>query len=332
MTGGATYTISLPKEWVLQNQLEKGDSLLIKKEGDGSLSLLPPELEKQGEPEEAFLEVSPQDDPNRVVMRTVSTYLVGYNLIHITAKPHSHLSSNQRNVLKTFSRNLLIGTEIVSDTPQELTLQVLLNYPELSVQSALRRMYIITSSMHKDALTALRKLDYSLAKSVVNTDNEVDRFHLYIIRQLKMASENPRIIKEIGLNTARDCLGYRLITKTVERTADHAANIAKNVLRLKEKVSSGLQKKIEQMSKLAISSFEKSINSLFTSDFPQAEDVIMKTQGIASLEREAVTSFPETGMPEDVYLRLLIESVRRTAEYASDIAEIVLNLTVETTI
>ncbi len=32
---------------------------------------------------------------------------------------------------------------------------------------------------------------------------------------------------------------------------------------------------------------------------------------------------------EASYVRLIIESIRRTAEYATDIAEIVLNLTVE---
>lgn len=332
ITGGSTYIISLPKEWVTQNQLEKGNSLLIRKEEDGTLSILPPGLEKQEELQQAFLTVSPNDDPDRIIRKTVSTYLIGYNMIHIKAQNNQHLSSRQRDDLKTFARNLLVGTEIVSDTPTELTLQVLLSYPELSVQSALRRMCIITSSMHKDAITALKKLDYQLAKSVVATDNEVDRFHLYIIRQLKMATQNPRIIKEIGLTTARDCLGYRLITKTVERTADHAANIAGNILGLKEEVDDVVLKKIERMSKLAISSFERSIDSLFKSEFNLAEDVIEKTKEITSLEKDAVMSFEETEMQEIVNLRLLIESVRRTAEYASDIAEIVLNLTVDSVI
>jgi hypothetical protein len=41
------------------------------------------------------------------------------------------LSSRQRNAIKNFARDLLVGTEIVTDTPTELTLQVLLSYPEL---------------------------------------------------------------------------------------------------------------------------------------------------------------------------------------------------------
>jgi phosphate uptake regulator len=332
ITGGSTYVISLPKKWVTQNQLGKGSSLLIREEEDGSLAILPPELEKHEKSDEATIEVSPEDNPNKLIRKIVAAYLVGYNLIHVKSKIQQQLSSRQRVSLKNFARQLLVGTEIVTDTPIELTLQVLLSYPELSVPSALRRMCIIAASMHKDAVTALKKLDRQLANDVIATDNEVDRFHLYIIRQLKMAVQNLRIIKEIGLSNPRECLGYRLITKTVERTADHAANIARNVLLLKKHVDEETVKRIEQMSELAVSSFETAIESLFKQDFNTAEAIILKAKEIISLEKEAVLQLRETETEEIVNLRLLIESVSRTAEYASDIGEIVLNLTVESEI
>ena len=329
VTGGSTYVLSLPKEWVTQNKLKKGSSLLIREEENGVLSILPPEMGKPERREEAFIEVSPKDNPNALTRKAVAAYLVGYSIIHIRAKGQQQLSSRQRNTLKTFARRLLVGTEIVTDTSTELTLQVLLSYPELSVPSALRRMCIITSSMHKDAITALKEFDSRLAEDVIATDSEVDRFHLYIIRQLKMAVQNPRIIKEIGLTNPRDCLGYRLITKTVERTADHAANIARNVLPLKKRLDEKALEKIERMSELAISSFETAIESLFTREFDIAENIIEKTKKITSLEEEAVLFLREIGIQEITNVRLIIESVTRAVEYASDIAEIVLNLTVE---
>jgi len=332
MTGGSTYIISLPKKWVTESKLKKGNPLLLREEENGSLTILPPELEKAEQSDEAFISVSPKDAPDTLIRKTVSAYLVGYNTIRIGAAKQQQMTSRQRNALKTFARTLLVGTEIVTDTPNELTLQVLLSYPELSVPSALRRMSIITSSMHNDAMVALKKVDHQLAKDVVQTDNEVNRFHLYIIRQLKMAVHNPRLTNEMGLASPRDCLGYRLITKTVERTADHAANIAKNVLLLKKPVDERVLGKIVQMSELAISSFQMAIEALFKRNFNMAEGIIAKTEQIASLERRAVLSSKETELEEIASLRLLIESVRRTAEYASDIAEIVLNLTVESII
>jgi hypothetical protein len=47
------------------------------------------------------------------------------------------------------------------------------------------------------------------------------------------------------------------------------------------------------------------------------------------LEKEAVLFSQNAKIEEIVNLRLLIESVRRTAEYASDISEVVLNLNVD---
>jgi len=333
VTGGSTYVISLPKRWVTQNGLEKGSQLLIRQEENGVLAVLPPELAKPEKTEEALIKVSPEDSSEALIRKTVSVYLLGYNIIHIRAKDQQkEILSTQRNAVKTFARNMLVGTEIVTDTSKDLTLQVLLSYPELSVPSALRRMTIITSSMHKDAITALRNIDYQLAKDVRATDYEVNRFHLYIIRQLKMAIQNPRIITEIGLKTPRDCLGYRLITKMVERTADHATNIAKNVQLLKKQLDEEFLQAIQEMNKVAISSFETAIESLFRLDYGLAESVISKANKIVSLEKKALLSSKETDIEEIANIRLVIESVRRIAEYSMDIAEIVLNMTVESVI
>jgi phosphate uptake regulator len=328
-TGGSTYIISLPKRWIEQNQLRKGSVIKLREEEGGLLSIIPTATAIQQRPEEASIKVALKDPPDAVIRKTVSAYLVGYNIIHIKAESQKQLSIKQRHEIKSFSRNMLVGTEIVIDTPQELTLQVLLSYPELSVQSALRRMSIITASMQRDAMTALKGLDYQHAREVLLTDNEVDRFNLYIVRQLKTAIQNPRIIKEIGLQNARDCLGYRLVTKSVERTADHAANIAENLLLIKSKLEPETIEKLEKMSTLAVSMFETAIEALFRQDYALAESIVEKTKEIVSIEKEAVVFSQKTDVEDAPYLRLIIESIRRTAEYASDIAEVVLNLTIE---
>jgi phosphate uptake regulator len=332
ITGGSTYIISLPKKWVMQNQLKKGSLLRLREEDSGLLSVIPDDTLKEQRTDEAFIRVSPKENSGAIIRKAVSAYLVGYNTIRMTVEKGQQLLSKQRSDMKAFARRMLVGTEIVTDTSTELTLQVLLSYPELSVQSALRRMYVITCSMHRDAMTALRQCDHQLAKAVVTTDNEVDRFNLYIIRQLKMAIQNPRIIKEIGLTTPRDCLGYRLVTKSVERTADHAVSIAENVLLLKKPLNEEVLEKIERLSSAAVSMFETSIESLFKQDFNLAESLIEKSKEITLMERDAVLSSQKIGAVEIANVRLIIESVRRTAEYASDIAEIVLNLTVESII
>ena len=329
LTGGSTYILSLPKDWVTRNELKKGSSMVLREDEDGSLCVTPSKLEKREKQDEAFIRVIPSDNPDAVMRKAISAYLTGYNNLHIKSQSQQAISTKLRNHLKHFARNYLVGTEIVIDTTTELKLQVLLNYPDLTVQSALSRMSIIASSMHKEAITSLKKIDYVSAKSVIETDREVNRFGLYIVRLLKLAVSNARTVREIGLNSPRDCLGYRLIAKAVERTADHATKIAENVILLKDVVSDELLARIDQMSSLAISMFESSMDALFKHDYNLAESVIEKIPQVHKLEREAVISSQATKIEEVVNLRLIIESVRRTAEYASDISEVVLNLNVE---
>jgi phosphate uptake regulator len=329
VTGGSTFILSLPKDWATKNELKRGSSMMVREEEDGSLSIAPSSFPKKEKQDEAYIRVS-QNDNSEAVMRTaISAYLNGYNILHIRAQAQKVLSSKLRNHLKTFARHYLVGTEIVIDTPVDLTLQVLLNYPELTVQNALSRMSIIGSSMHKEAISALKKIDYTSAKAVIETDREVNRFGLYIVRLLKLAVSNQRIVKEIGLSYQKECLGYRLIAKAVERTADHATKIAENTLLLNDQVNENLMEKISELSDLAISMFEKSVEALFRHDFNLAEGVIEKLSQVYKLEKETVLCLPNANVEEIVNLRLIIESVRRTAEYASDISEVVLNLNVE---
>jgi phosphate uptake regulator len=146
---------------------------------------------------------------------------------------------------------------------------------------------------------------------------------------LKLAVSNARIVREIGLDNPRECLGYRLIVKSVERTADHATKIAENILFLKDPINSELLERIEKLSSLAISMFESAVEALFGHDYNLAESVIEKLAQIHNLEEEAVLSSHDVQIDQIPNLRLLIESIRRTAEYASDISEVVLNLNAE---
>ena len=64
--------------------------------------------------------------------------------------------------------------------------------------------------------------------------------------------------KELELANPREILGYRLITKSIERIADHAVSIAKEVLELKGKINPETLEMISKMTGLS----EEEINEL----------------------------------------------------------------------
>jgi len=328
LTGKATYIVSLPKKWVTRMNLRAGSQLVISKQTDTSLLLTPKELDKPTKLVEASIAVAKNDDPNTIMRKIVALYLVGYSFVRIWTKDE-RITSPQRNFIKEFTRRKLVGTEIVSDLPNEMELQILLSYPELSVESALRRMCLISTSMHEDAMRALKASNRELAQDVIRSDYEVNRFGFYVVRQLKAAVRNERVLKDIGLSDPRDCLGYRVIVKSVERIADHAVKIAENILLLDDGIDDSVFQKVSEMSSFARSVFDDSIKSLFKKDYMLADNIVTKAKTIVSMENEVLKFISKKIEATKVSIvRMMVESIRRTAEYASDIAEVVLNLNV----
>lgn len=322
LTGGSTYILSLPKKWVVEMGIREGDEVEIERR-DGSLVVfLSPKRKERGE---AVLKVSPDENPHALARKVISLYLVGYNVIRLKAREGRILPA-QREMVKNFVRTKLVGMEIVTDLPGEMVLQVLMSYPELPVKDALRRMCLIAMSMRDDVMEALDG-KRELARDVVARDDEVDRFGMYIVRQLKSAVEDPRLVREIGLESGRECLGYRIVTKIVERVSDHLALMAQNLLQVKGEIPAEVVRRMREMERVALSVFEDAVNALFEGDYVRAERAMEKREEIPGAEERAIREVLKRVSGEDLlFLRLMIESLRRIGEYGSDIAEIVLNL------
>ncbi|HUG95937.1 MAG TPA: phosphate uptake regulator PhoU, partial [Nitrososphaera sp.] len=228
-TGGSSYIVSLPKKWIQDLGLKQGDHVVILRQGNSTLQIAPASKRMAKEQKEATIEVGKDNNPYFIARKLIALYFLGFNVITIVPK-QDRLLVEQREVIKSIVRRVLMGTEIIADSATGITLQVLINLLDLSVDAAFKRMLLIAKSMYRDTLLALKENNVELAEEVVKSDDEVDRFSFYIVRQLKIAIKNEHLLKEIGLEEPRNCLGYRLIAKSVERVADHATVIAKDII------------------------------------------------------------------------------------------------------
>ena len=165
-------------------------------------------------------------------------YLKGFNIITLKSKTN-RIHPMQREAVREVVRRNLVGTEIIAESSDIITLQVLSNLNELSIKTAVRRMFLIGSSMQKDAMVALFENNKDLAMTVIRSDDEVDRFSLYVLRNLVVATQNERILKEIGLKSPADCLSYNVAVKSIERIADHASGIAAKAIKINGKLRRG---------------------------------------------------------------------------------------------
>jgi phosphate uptake regulator len=197
----------------------------------------------------------------------------------------------------------LVGTEIIADSSEIITVQVLLTLPELSVNTAVRRMFLIATAMHKDAMSALGELNHELAEAVIKSDDEVDRFSLYILRNLVMATQNERALQEMGLKG-----------------------------RLNQKITKEAFDKIQKMSQLSLSVLSDSVEAFLRRDYVLADSVVDKAEDMRNLEADVISFLDKQngirGESANVDIKIILEDIRRTAEHASDIAEAAMNQTI----
>jgi phosphate uptake regulator len=337
-TGRSTYILSLPKKWMEEMHLKPGDPVNLTREANNSLLIIPHAERNSNMTNEATAMVLEKENVNSLQRKVISIYLSGYNIIHLKSKS-GRISPAQRDAVREIVRKNLVGTEIIADSLEAITIQVLLTLPELSVNTAVRRMFLIASSMHRDAILALGERNYELANEVIKSDDEVDRFSLYILRNLAIATQNERVLREIGLKSPADCLSYRVAVKSIERIADHSSGIADKCLKIKDEqqqeISTSLFGKIEKMSHLSLGALSDAVEALLRRDYAMADNVVDKAKGILSLENDIVSfinGHDNNGSIRNkmgnINIKLILEDIARTAEYASDIAEAAMNQTI----
>ena len=329
-TGKSSFIVSLPKQWVTDLGLKKGDQIRVSRQGTSALQIFPLKFQtgvKQSD--DATIEIGVEENPSSIIRKLISIYFLGFKTINM--KPKSGiLKPVQRTVIKNAVKRMLMGAEIISDSTSGITIQVLVNILELSVDGALKRMIHLAKSMLNDAILAVKEENLDLAEEVINTDDEVDRFGFYIIRQLIIAIQNEHMLKEMGFNNVRNCLGYRLVVKNIERTGDHAVVIAKDLIEFKKGIKKQILMKIQDMNNFSISVLDDACLSLFKEDYVQADMTIKKANEIVKYEKKVLDATKSLKDDEEIFrIRRMVENIRRISEYASDIAEIVLNINIE---
>jgi phosphate transport system protein len=133
--------------------------------------------------------------------------------------------------LRRIASAMKINTELerMADLAEDIAERALhlARLPVVPIPENLQHMTDLATSMVRQSLDAFVNLDPRHARRVCRLDNEVDRYNNEIIQELiKMMQESPTKV-EAGLSLFS-------ATRHLERIADHATNIAEDVVYLVE--------------------------------------------------------------------------------------------------
>lgn len=215
---GNTYYIALPTKWVEENNLKKGQEVLLTIREDGNILIHSNKIQEERSVNIKF--------DKYVDKKILSYYLLGYHTINIVS--NQKFSEEDRKMIVNFARNL-IGVEIVEETMNSITLHNLINDASINPVKILLRINAITSTMYVEIIKGLHEEDKELIKQVIERDNEVDRLYFLMVRQIRSILQNEAILSKLKL-TYTDCLDLRIAGLLLEKIGDECVKIANFLL------------------------------------------------------------------------------------------------------
>lgn len=323
LTGGSTFTVSLPKRWAKEHGLESGAQMHLYPHSDGSL-LVRPDPTKNGE-REITITVDHRSDAD-IVQTVRASYVSGFDTITLVAT--SGIDDSQRTAV-TQTVDGFVGLEVVSESRRRVVLHSLLDTSDVSIRQTVIQLQRITLSMHENAVTAAIEGDSELTTRVRKRDDEADRLFGMVSRHYQQSLSDLQAIDQLDIDRPA-IADYYTTAQQLERVADHAEKMAS----IADRLDAPAAETIPNIDTIARSA--RSIVTDASSVLLGGADIEMAYRALddrdkllAELDRSDRRLY-DSDSPDQHLLGLLLDSVRRTSEYGGNIAETMIQRAVRT--
>jgi len=253
---GSSILVSLPKEWIDANNLDKTNQVEIET-NQNNLSIRT-QLSKRPSKE---IEISyPLPKGESIVPTITGAYLLGFDIIKIVSK--SPISITDRESVRGSMRRL-VGMEIIDEDATNISVQFLLDETSVNPQNILKRMSSIALGMFTDVVSSLETGDKSNLETIANRDAEINRQYFLLVRLIRSTIMDTRLAGVFNLENI-DILDYRIAANTLEIAGDTVVELAESLI--KSNLSKTELKKLHGFTKDMHEIQTKSIDSFISND------------------------------------------------------------------
>jgi phosphate uptake regulator len=321
LTGGSSYILTLPKDWINSLKIKKNTPLGIHMQSDGTLLITPKIMQEQLQRTIEF-ETTKIPDQMLLLRQLIGSYIAGYTIIKINSP--TRITETIRNIIRTFTQTA-IGQEVVEETDTSIILKDLLNPIEMPFERTIKRMHIIVKGMYEDTVRSFQTKDEHLNKQVIQRDTDIDRLHWLVARQYNIILRNVSLAEKMNI-TNRSASTCFLISRIIERIADHVISIAENMSNLtKRKIDTHIIESIFAASNQSLNLFNRSINSFFRKDIKNSNETIELVIKLEEMCQKINTMLLDLKGSIALSVGYIVESIKRIGEYSQDISENVIN-------
>ena len=213
--------VTLPKEWIKANNLEKSAQVELETWED-SISIT---ANKENRPSKQVVISYPLPKEENIVADLTGAYLLGYDLINIKGK--MTIPNDDREKIRNSMRRL-VGMEIIEEDSQNIRIQFLFDATTLSPDKILKRMSSIALGMFNETLDGLISDDKTNLKTLPNRDDEINRQYFLLVRLIRSTMIDRRLASAFNLEDI-DILDYRIAANILEIAGDTIAELANSI-------------------------------------------------------------------------------------------------------
>ncbi|MDH5811049.1 MAG: phosphate uptake regulator PhoU [Candidatus Methanomethylicaceae archaeon] len=324
--GASTFTVALPKEWVKARGLGAKSEVDVQVLDDGNIRISTINSEKRKERE--ILIKEKETDAGFLIRKIMAAYIAGYDVIKLDlleVGPEFEVRDKLRKIIK----NKMAGGEIVDESINSMTIQVILRPYEYPINKILMRMTSMVHNMILDVCKALASKNKNILLDVVERDDDIDKLYFMGSRWLSSIIEDKLSALDYDIKMGREVLEYRIIFRHVERVADHVCKISTILLDLIDKIDNNSTLVIKELLEKTGTIFVKSLNCLKSNNLLDANRVIHDARSTVKSIEEVLEKFGHSSSKEVLgTLAVIFDSTKRIAEYGIGISEIVFNISI----
>ena len=321
LTGGSSYVLTLPKDWVKSMGIRKNDPLGLVVQPDGTLMVTTRTTEARPQKNKE-IKVEEVRDQTHLFRILIGAYIMGFSTMTIRAT--GRIPAQVRQTVMRFAQ-MTIGPEVMEESTSSITVKDLLNPAEMPFDKTIRRMHILVRTMHEDAFAALEKRDRGLAEDVMRRDGDIDRLNWLAARQHSIMLGDTTLARRMGISL-EDAGHFFLIARILERIGDHGVRISRAVLKLMDK---RMEKELQSMMNLAsleaLELLNSSLDSWFGRNIRAANESLDRLGNLLEKCERINQAAQHVKSTFSIPVTDIAESIRRTGEYAADISELVIN-------
>jgi phosphate uptake regulator len=322
--------VSLPRAWVNQMNLKRGDTVNIASDDEGRL-IIHPSLQVLKTKSRCIIHAEKADDKllGRLV---IGAYIAGHETIEIRTTHNEFTAEQLESVRKTL--NELIGVGIVAQEINRVVVQSFLDPSKFPIDGLISRLNLIVDSMRDLAVKSLIEEKPEYAKQVLDMDVEADKVYFLATRQLLQAVEDKGLAQKVGLDDARNIIGDRLVVKALEEVGDYAQVIARSAMKINElkyynaEVNEGIRQMNERAKKIG----SLAVRSLFRHNVQSANEAIIEYGHLVEDEENFDAKLDKRLIPAlavATRIKSVTQSIKQIGRYYTIASEAMINRAVE---